>query len=200
MPLNVDKISTGSLSVNGTEINKNGGLPYKVYTALLTQSGGDDPIGFSDLPLTKGVTYLILDASDGDFSNVGAPNNNIGTYFVATESTMPNSFGGATLEYNTGAPVVTVLENTIGNVWFTYGDVGQYLALSDGAFPLDKTGCFIGGTGAQSNCPSFVANTIQFGPNVGSGVYIQCSGVEFTPDYYTNDALVNTMIEIRVYN
>jgi hypothetical protein len=44
MPLNVDQISTGSLSVNGTEINKNGGLPYKVYTALLTQSGTDAPV------------------------------------------------------------------------------------------------------------------------------------------------------------
>ena len=42
MPLNVDKISTGSLSVNGTDIT--GNAPYKVYTALLTQSGGDDPV------------------------------------------------------------------------------------------------------------------------------------------------------------
>jgi hypothetical protein len=43
MPLNVDKISTESLSVNGTEINKNGGLPYKIYTALLSQSVTADP-------------------------------------------------------------------------------------------------------------------------------------------------------------
>jgi hypothetical protein len=43
MPLNVDKISTGALSVNGTDINKNGGLPYKIYTALLTQVGVNPP-------------------------------------------------------------------------------------------------------------------------------------------------------------
>jgi hypothetical protein len=55
MPLNVDRISTGSLSVNGTEINKNGGLPYKIYTALLTQSGTDAPVAtvlYNDTTLT----------------------------------------------------------------------------------------------------------------------------------------------------
>jgi len=41
MPLNVDKISTGLLSVNGTEI---GQPSYKVYTALLTQTGTDAPV------------------------------------------------------------------------------------------------------------------------------------------------------------
>ena len=45
MPLNVDEISTGSLSVNGTEITENGGLPkYKVYTALLTQNIDEPPV------------------------------------------------------------------------------------------------------------------------------------------------------------
>jgi hypothetical protein len=197
-----DQTINGNLNITGTTNIK----PYKVYTALLTQSGGDDPQSIYEGELTIGVTYFINGSAilDGcDFTNVGAPNNNVGTYFVATGTT-PN-WNGTTnpdmLIYNTGAPVVTVLENTIGNIWFTYGDVGQYLALSNGAFPLDKTGCFIGGTGIQSNCPSFVANSLpNFHPNAGNGVYIQCSGVEFTPDYYTDDALGNTMLEIRVYN
>lgn len=92
-----------------------------------------------------------------------------------------------------------MLENTIGNVCFTYVDVGQYLVLSN-SFPLDATGCFIGGTAIQSNCPSFIANTVpDTHPDAGKGVYIQCSAVDFAPDYYTDDALSNTMLEIRVY-
>lgn len=67
--------------------------PYKVYTALLTQSGGDDERDIDGGGLTIGVTYLILDNSGGaDWTNVGSPNNEIGTYFVANEVN-PNSWG-----------------------------------------------------------------------------------------------------------
>ena len=91
--------------------------PYKVYTALLTQSGGDNDTGVTGGDLTIGVTYKInVDDIDADFTNVGAPNNNLDTYFVATGTT-PNSWGtNGSLRFNTGAPVVTVLENTIGNI------------------------------------------------------------------------------------
>jgi hypothetical protein len=57
MPLNVDKISTGSLSVNGTDIT--GNAPYKVYTALLTQSGGTDPLTQDSGAVEVGVSYVI---------------------------------------------------------------------------------------------------------------------------------------------
>jgi len=117
--------------------------PYKVYTALLTQSGGDDLQNQQSGLLTVGVTYYIDDnASFPDFTNVGAPNNNVGTYFVATGTT-PASWGEATLAYNTGAPVVAVLENTIGNIWFTYNVVGIYTAESNSLFTDKKTFQFI---------------------------------------------------------
>ena len=112
---------------------------YKVYTALLTQSVEDDILNISGGDLTIGVTYYIDDSGGGDFTNVGAPNNDFGTYFVATGTT-PNSWGTlANLLYDTGAPVVTVLENTIGNVWFTYNGVGYYQINSDGLFIYGKT-------------------------------------------------------------
>jgi len=136
MPLNVDKLDAGIVNQSGSPVK-----PYKIYTALLTQTG-------------------------------------------------------------TNAPVATVLENTLGGevVW-TYEDVGQYFAELTDSFPLNKTGCLIGGNSAQSNCPSFIANSL---PSqhvlAGSAIYVQCSGVEFGPNYYTDDALSNTMIEIRVYN
>jgi hypothetical protein len=114
---------------------------YKVYTALLTQRGGDGMTSIGAGDLTIGVTYQIIDnaGSGWDFTNVGAPNNDIDTYFVATGTT-PNSWGiDGQLDYNTGAPVVTVLENTIGNVWFTYDDLGNYAARSSNLFLDNKT-------------------------------------------------------------
>jgi len=84
MPLNVDKINTGSLFVNGTEVNNNGlqtvavdgvtitgdgtpgdplvaatpAAPYKVYTALITQSGTSDPTVVAVLQDTIGITSV----------------------------------------------------------------------------------------------------------------------------------------------
>lgn len=123
---------------------------YKVYTALLTQSGGDNLLDIFDGNLTIGVTYKIFlnEGLDGqwDFTNVGAPNNLENTSFVATGTT-PNSWGNnigsAGLLYNTGAPIATVLENTIGNVWFIYQDVGIYSLDSIELFTSDKTYLYI---------------------------------------------------------
>lgn len=118
--------------------------PYKVYTALITQSGGNSQFDIDSGSLTIGVSYQIKNTPleppfTWDFTNVGAPNNEIGTYFVATGTT-PNNWGNGTLTYNTGAPVVTVLENTIGNIWFTYVDPGLYYINNDnGAFTENKT-------------------------------------------------------------
>lgn len=177
---------------------------YKVYTALLTQSGGDSPNLVIDLPLTIGVTYEIMDNDGGtaDFTNVGAPNNNVGTFFIATGTT-PNSWGDnllGQLQYNEGAPVATVLENTIGNIWFTYNDVGDYqLNLSDG-INIDKTFLYIGN-----------------GPSGGGRLFFEEEGfktitiydsttiwIYVTLDGYTsgkiNGRMDNTPIEIRVYN
>jgi len=108
-------------------------LPYKVFTALLTQSGGDNPGIFQSLDngdLVIGVTYEIAFYETGDdFTNIGAPTNANGVKFVATGTTAANWNGSTELNYITGAPVATVLENTIGNVWFEYkqgeGPVGS---------------------------------------------------------------------------
>jgi hypothetical protein len=159
--------------------------PYKVYTALLTQSGGNNPQPLNSGNLTIGVTYLInADPAlyGSDFTMVGAPNNNIGTYFVATGIT-PNwgiNPDPDMLFYNTGAPVVTVLENTIGNIYFTYYDTGDYLANLLNGFPYDKTTVFIQGQNFIQ-----VANNLDYIEIVTNSVDSQLS---YTP------------IEIRVYN
>lgn len=113
---------------------------YKVFTALLTQSGGDDPQSGNGFTLTIGVTYEIGNNSGGaDFTIVGAPNNEIGTKFIATGTTPNWGNDVADLSYNTGAPVAIVLENTIGNVWFTYTSPGVYYLNSDNLFIDGKT-------------------------------------------------------------
>jgi hypothetical protein len=191
MPLNVDKISTGSLSVNGTDIT--GNAPYKVYTALLTQSGGDNPAFVPEGAVTKGVTYQILDNSDGDFSNIGAPNNNVGTYFVAANNGIPNSYGNAILGWNEGAPVATVLENTIGNIWFTYDIVGGYLVNSNNLFTNNKSSVIVGNVTWEGG-----SGIIRSGFDGDSYIIITTNSVDGTLE--NNDSLLNTLIEIRVYN
>ena len=189
-------------NVTGQTINGESILPkYKVYTALLTQSGGDDIVSlYAPNNLTIGITYTIHDPGIGaDFTNVGAPNNLESTQFVATGTT-PNSWGNigsdAVLQYNTGAPVVTVLENTIGNIWFEFSYDGVYLIKSvDG---WDETKLWYGTSG--------IGNT--GGININPGrVTMSIEGANFLIICYNNDCsavvngqLINTPIEIRVYN
>ena len=165
---------------------------YKVYTALLTQSGDSQPNGIGAGDLTIGVSYQIIDnaGSGWDFTNVGAPNNDIGTYFVATGTT-PNSWGiDGQLDYNTGAPVVTVLENTIGNIWFTYFAVGEYEVKSNGLFTISKTWAI---------CP---ANTGQGTTNVFGSIDVNTMNLATSNslNILEDELLYDTPIEIRVYN
>ena len=170
---------------------------YKVFTALLTQSGGNDPQSGSGFTLTIGVTYEIGNNSGGaDFTTVGAPNNDLGTKFVAT-GTNPN-WGNdvADLSYNTGAPVVNVLENTIGNVWFEMtgggpvGVNGTYLVKSSGLFTNNKSIVF---------CNAYIKSVTEKWINSeilnNNDIYITTGNPNFA-----NDVLNNAPIEIRVYN
>lgn len=172
-------------------------LPYKVYTALLTQSGGSSivDINWDDDPrevLVVGITYEILDNSGGaDFTNIGAPNNNNGTQFVATGIT-PTSWGTGALRYNAGAPVVTVLENTIGNIWFTYDSVGNYSVYSNGLFVTNKTTFHINLMGDDfvgNECLGYMQEPNSLGIITGTNGTLADGALTWS-----------TPIEIRVYN
>ncbi len=172
---------------------------YKVFTALLRQSGGDNLDSKTDGLLTIGVTYLITnnEEDDGwDFTNVGAPSNDVGTYFIATGTTPANWYNGY-LEYNTGAPVVTVLENTIGNIWFTYSSEGFYSVNSDGLFILNKSiGICIPNQYVESPTDLYNYQILNLGVN---NFYLNS-----TINYIVYDGMFGTYadnsIEIRVYN
>jgi hypothetical protein len=169
---------------------------YKVYTALLTQSGGDGPTLVIDLPLVIGVTYEILDDDSGtvDFTNVGAPNNTVGTFFVATGTT-PTSWGDnllGELEFNSGAPVAIVLENTIGDIWFTYSSAGGYIVtLANVGFQQNDTALFL--SNSSSNQNGIVYLYVQ-GSNDISIETTNLSGI------YGDGYLSRNTLEIRVYN
>jgi hypothetical protein len=173
--------------------------PYKVYTALLTQSGGDNPLALysQNTPsLTIGVTYQIDDdgGSGWDFTNVGAPNNDLFTYFVATGTT-PASWGtNGMLRYNTGAPVVTVLENTIGNVWFTYSNDGEYNINTSSIFGTDKVFTLVTNNIDVFDFGGF--HSISLLPVSTSQIFLATGNI----DGHYNDILNDTPIEIRVYN
>jgi hypothetical protein len=185
-------------NVTGQTINGQTFVPsYKVYTALLTQSGSNiDTIVVDNAPLTIGVTYQIIDDGGGgwDFTNVGAPNNSPNTYFVAT-GTEANSWGsGGWLESALAIPVVTVLENTIGNIWFIYIAEGVYQVQSNNLFTINKTWFSVNSAVYDNNGPinqpvNTTANS--FDDSLGINVY----GVDGA-----NSLLSNTPIEIRVYN
>ena len=182
---------TGSLKQNGYEVK-----PYKVFSALVTQENGSDSNQYkSSGAVTKGVTYLIIDSSDGDFSNVGAPNNNINTYFIATNSNVPNSYGTSQLRYNAAVPTAIVLENTIGNVWFDYGGQGIYRLNSNNLFTDEKT-MVIGSSYYQYQLNTIITFSSRYQRGVEDTILLQTFSGTSAIDGYLN----NTPLEIRVYN
>jgi len=173
-------------------------LPYKVYTALLTQNGGDDPYAIiTPQPLVIGQTYKINVYNSGDdFTNVGAPSNALDVFFVATGTTPAVWTNGSELFTNGGAPIVTVLENTIGNIWFTYESVGNYNIKKTDNWDDEKTWYGLGGLGNPGSFDVYPGN-----PTVSiesSTLYLITSNNDFSTQL--NNQLNKTPIEIRVYN
>jgi hypothetical protein len=162
---------------------------YKVYTALVTQSTSTlTESNISSGTLTKGVTYRIV-GNGGNFLNVGAPDNNNNTYFVATKSIEPTYWnpGLVYLIYIEGAPQVKVLENTIGNIWFSYLESKKYGCVSDGLFTQDKTIIDMDPYGTNGNTGTLV-------------VYKDLTINDFKIETRNDGDLTNTRLEIKVYN
>lgn len=87
----------------------------------------------------------------------------------------------------TDAPVATVLENTIGDIVWSYDNVGSYIATLLDAFPPEKTYIFVSHSATGLLAYGAFGNTISL----------------ITADYtdnQQNNFLNNVTIEIRVYN
>ena len=170
---------------------------YKVFSALLTQSGGDSSgqANFENQdPLIIGQSYYItdnftLDNGGTDFTVVGSSGNEEGTWFIATGTTPVWGTSNGSVNYNQGAPVATVLENTLGDVYFTYYGEGTYICHSDYLFTDNKTGVLFG----QTNTAVAITKMYQAAQDQ---VWIE---IFRNIDTYRDDLLNNTLIEIRVY-
>lgn len=168
--------------------------PYKVFSANLTQVGKniiEETINSGTL--TKGVCYKFTQTDGGDFSNLGAPDNNIGTTFLCTENAEPNNWGnGATqLVYRSGLPVCNVFENDFDNIYFDFDTTGQ------GQYAL-KCDEFVNGNMFVSISHSVLSDTgYTTYVSEGDKVWIVTYAQDWSAD---DDRLSNTSIEIRVYN
>lgn len=186
---------------------------YKVFTALVSQTGTSSVISETSGLLIVGVSYNIDIYNVGDdFSNVGGPGLGQqgeweGVWFIATATTPNNWTNGSTLIYNEGAPVATVLENTIGNIWFTYADIGRYNIDSNVLFTDNKT--FINGASLLSK-PIFNRMILEDASGFGEqiGYFLLYSGNEriilrtiSDAETFSDDVIGSPIcIEIRVYN
>ena len=174
---------------------------YRVFTATITQSGSSDNIGLYSGNTTIGVTYTIIE--DGplgtgyDFTVIGAPNNDIGTIFIATGTTPTWGIDSAVgLGYNAGAPIANVLENTIGNIWFTYSAEGFYFIESNGLFSPSNKSC-VAHSGATSDDGGYSSFFVYSNLADTNDIRILVTDlVGLTRDNVLN----NYLIEIRVYN
>jgi hypothetical protein len=185
--------------------------PYTVFTALVKQEGtGGSVSSLSSGSVQVGVTYRLSGVSNAsDFSNVGGPGAGEAvddTYFVAINNETPLNYGGGLLLYDQGAPTATILENTIGNIWFEYNGEGRYYIKSDSLFTLDKT--FINGTPLTGY--SVLNNFVEpsGGADADRGYFlsqsdaliIELSTMRGFTNFRDDVLLYPTCIEIRVYN
>ena len=189
--------------------------PYKVFTTLVSQAGNsqENEVNGSD-PIYKGSTYIIVSNGGGatDLSEFGAPNNDVGTYFICSkDGNVPVIEGGnITLNRNLGAPTAVVLENTIGNIWFTFENDGKYYINSSDLFINYKT--FINGASLTSGGDRPVFNRMIGESGDGFGVsagyfFLKSSDSVIKLDtlgdaeVFENDIIADSIcIEIRVYN
>lgn len=188
---------------------------YKVFTALLTQYGVVDSIktaGNSNggplkqvTTLYKGATYTIEEnPSSTDLSLLGAYNSSVGTKFIATLDADLDTYlsdFNVLLSFNQAGIRAQVLDNTIGDVWFTYEGIGIYAMRSDKLFPLEKTTTFnstfynfITESVVTFSTPSWETNTEDMikltAATLGNGALALNDGLITTP----------VVLEVRVYN
>ena len=97
----------------------------------------------------------------------------------------------------TDAPVATVLENTIGNIVWSYYGTGFYVGTLTNAFPYAKT-CSIPMLSGYYSAVTEGTVTIKLQANINNDSEFLISIIDGTGTEI-NDALQNHPIEIRVY-
>lgn len=171
---------------------------YRVYTALLSQVGDGTSTQNSGV-LTIGRRYAIITFEEGDdFTDVAnvvsGTINTTECQFIATGTTPTSWSNGSTLR-DTSAPVATVLENTIGNIVWTYVSIGIYRGRLVGAFTANKSFSILGSVIEGGDYERMGHFTYRFDGVNDFYIYT----IAITNDAGLNECLLKTPIEIRVY-
>lgn len=194
---------------------KVGEKSYKVFTALLSQNGTVDStktVGNSNggplkqvTTLYKGATYTIDEnPNNTDLSALGAPNSSVGTKFISAldaDLVAYNLDVAVVLSFNQAGIIAQVLDNTIGDVWFTYEGIGIYAMRSDNLFPLEKTTTF-NSTFYSFNTESVVTlSTPSLETNTENMIKLTAATIG-NGSLVLNDGLIipGVLLEVRVYN
>jgi len=160
-----------------------GGGGIQQYKFLLSQTGGDDPQTATSGSLTQGVTYEIVAFESGDdFIPSGAPNNDVGTKWIAN-GVAPTWSNGSEIGWNNGAPFIyaQISDYTSYPFWFNFQANGYFTSDKDGGFDDTKTAYFIN---PQSDDPSEKQGSTRMKLAVGTiyftsfdGNYADASGI-----------------------
>lgn len=171
------------------------GDEVRIFRALASQLGVSAINDIDDGPVEIGVSYTIL-AYGGDFSNVGAPNNNLGTSFIALNSNTP-TYGISSLRYDSGAPKLIILKNTIGNVWCTYFGVGTYALESVNKFADSQRAKLTSGIGYGDQADGIYDIVADYSSTDDDNFYFKTFARTY--DTYQNGILNNDLIEITIW-
>ncbi len=171
------------------------GDEVRIFRALASQLGVSAINDIDDGPVEIGVSYTILGAG-GDFSNIGAPDNNLGTSFIALNSNTP-TYGASSLRYDSGAPKLIVLKNTIGNVWCTYFGVGFYVLESVSKFQDSQRAKFTSIIGYSDPADGIYDVFGDYASGNDDNFYFRTFARTY--DTYQNGILNNELIEITIW-
>jgi hypothetical protein len=105
----------------------------------------------------------------------------------------------------TGAPSANILENTIGNIVWSYSSAGNYLATLAGAFTSQKTFFYVSSQAGYNPVPQTYTQNIRTLTRITDGIVnLNQTNLNFTAGVFSSAGSVNDFsnlyLEIRVYN
>ena len=105
----------------------------------------------------------------------------------------------------TGAPSANILENTIGNIVWSYSSAGNYLATLAGAFTSQKTFFYVSSQATYNTAGQIYIQNIRTLTRITDGIVnLNQTNLNFTAGVFSSAGNVNDFtnlyLEIRVYN
>ena len=108
---------------------ENRGVQPLTFKAVLNQEGSANLVNITGFDaIDRGVTYYIVaNPKNEDLTSIGATSNEVGTAFVSNGDYFNLFSEDVTLRLNTGAPILRILENTLGfTPYCVQSDTGNY--------------------------------------------------------------------------